>query len=197
METLSPGRKKVIIEDAMKKILALIEGGLEKAKPKQLMEIFSILRGVKQQDLISAKTIKQVQEHLRVYAKSSLGIRGNNPVKKSLKKVLSYYDVKVEVVPQEEKEKKETNGTSEPQEIKKKKKKKKSKDSEKRRKEKKMEAAGADDSIPSFSDLLIDTTQVYKDENKKKKKNKKRKNAELEVTTPPAQEKKKKKKKSE
>ena len=196
IETLYPGQKKVVIEDAMKKILVLIEGGLEKAKSKQLLEIFSILRGVKQQDLLSARTISQVQDHLRVYAKSSLGTRGYNPVKKSLKKVLSYYDVKVVAVLQEEKEKKEVNGTSEPQEHKKKKKKKKSKDSEKRRKEKKMEAAEADETIPSFSGLLIDTTQVYKEENKKKKNNK-RKNSEAELKTPPAQEKKKKKKKAE
>ena len=201
--------KKIIFSATREQIMELMGSGLQKAKPKLLLEIFSILRGMKQQGLMTEKQMGQVKQSLTELGKSFMNSSLPGNIKKNFKKVLSYYNVKVEFGKmkkpargekngtengveedtKEEEEKKEEGEKPEEADNKKKKKKKKSKDAEKRKKERKLESAGAEDeaSAPSFSEFLVDTTQVYTDPNKKKKM--KRKNPE---NTTPQQKKKKK-----
>ena len=226
--------KKNILSTTLDQIITMMSAGLQKAKPKLLIEIFSILRGMKQQGMMTDDQVSQVKESLTVFGKSFMHSKLPVSIKKNFKKVLSFYDVKVdfgkmkkmprveknglengnsgggggnakeekkvkkvkkvkeEKEEEEEKEEKEESELPEEAEKKKKKKKKKSKDAEQRKKERKLESAGADDetSAPSFSEFLVDTTQVYTDPNKKKKM--KRRNSE----NPAPQEKKKKKSES-
>ena len=162
--------------------------GLKKTPLKLLNEVFSILRGLKQQNLLSATQQEQITTSLKQCASSPTIAKLPPAAKKNLKKVLSFYNLKVQLAQREPKNasvKKEAaaaaavteNGGDEGTQKKKKKKKKKSKEAQKEKKEKKIEAGAAQEesALPSFKKLLVDTTQVYMNEDKKKKNNKKRK----------------------
>merc|ERR1712083_41523 len=104
----------------------------------------------------------------------------NNNVKKTLRKLLSHFNVKVSLDKpsvvgvksvKEEKENIAEDTVNVQHKKKKKKNKKKSSEMMKEKKERKIEAVAAEDaaSIPSFKGLLVDTTQVFKNEAKKEK----------------------------
>jgi len=195
-EASFPGEKTKIMKLALEKIILTLSTEMKKGNPKQLQEIFSILKGMKQQEMMSKTQVSQVQNVLKDFAKSSTTARKNAPVKKSLRKLLSFYNLKVDMTKPEQKPNVVVAEVPEADEEetdskKKKKKKKKSNEAAKRKKEERLKAGEEDPSaVPSFSEFLTDTTQVFK-ETSKKKKIKKRKNSE-----PASPEKKKKKSKA-
>merc|ERR1719474_1085555 len=128
---------------------------------------------MKQKGLMTPAQLALVRQSLEECAKTESMAKVNSNVKKSFRKVLSYYDIKMTLpkagrgkVGEDEKE-----NEASPVNVPKKKKKKKNKAALKEKKEKKLEAAAAQDesSLPSFKGLLVDTTQVYKKDAKKKK----------------------------
>ena len=183
LEAEFSGEKSRILGGTIDQLLHLMNTGLQKTSPKLLVEIFSILKGVKQKNLITAAQEETVRISLTQCASSAVVGKLNSGAKKSLKKALSFYNLKVPFAPrvQEVPEKNEIASeedeadTEEPK--KKKKKKRKNKEAQQEKKEKKMEASAAHDesALPSFKNLLVDTTQVYMNEAKKKKMLKKRK----------------------
>ena len=194
-EASFPGEKTKIMKLALEKIILTLSTEMKKGNPKQLQEIFSILKGMKQQEMMSKTQVSQVQNVLKDFAKSSTTARKNAPVKKSLRKLLSFYNLKVDMTKPEQKPNVVVAEVPEADEEetdskKKKKKKKKSNEAAKRKKEERLKAGEEDPSaVPSFSEFLTDTTQVFKETSKKKIK--KRKNSE-----PASPEKKKKKSKA-
>ena len=176
--------------------MAYLKRDNNRHNPKQLEEVFGILRGVKQQGMIDGQSVAQVQAVLTTFAKSasSTGVLRVQRVKTALKKLLSFYSLKVNLKADAAAAGNITS--TEPATAvndnvqKKKKKKKKSKEAAKRTKEEKFKSKDEEDAeVPSFSDFVFDTTQVFKEPDKRKK-SKKRKNSEN--VTVKSQEKKKK-----
>ena len=196
LEAAFPGQRARIMEGVVTQLMAYLKRDNNRHNPKQLEEVFGILRGVKQQGMIDGQSVAQVQAVLTTFAKSasSTGVLRVQRVKTALKKLLSFYSLKVNL-------KADAAGadniiSTEPATAvndnvqKKKKKKKKSKEAAKRTKEEKFKSNDEEDAeVPSFSDFVFDTTQVFKEPDKRKK-SKKRKNSEN--VTVKSQEKKKK-----
>ena len=168
-----PGQRAEILAATLDKLAPLLQAGLGKGNPRHLTEMLTLLRGMKQKGLMTPAQLTLVRQSLEECAKTDSMAKVNTNVKKSFRKVLSYFDIKTALpkagrdkVAEDEKE----NGASSV-DVPKKKKKKKNKKALKEKKEKKLEAAAAQDesSLPSFKGLLVDTTQVYKNDAKKKK----------------------------
>jgi len=168
-----PGQRVGILAYTLDKLAPLLQAGLGKGNPRHLTEMLTLLRGMKQKGLMTPAQLALVRQSLEECAKTESMAKVNSNVKKSFRKVLSYYDIKMTLpkagrgkVGEDEKE-----NEASPVNVPKKKKKKKNKAALKEKKEKKLEAAAAQDesSLPSFKGLLVDTTQVYKKDAKKKK----------------------------
>jgi len=178
-------KKTKIMSSVLDQIVTNMETDLEKAKPKQLLAIFQILKGVKQQKLMTEEQNATINQQLQKFGQCSMGTSKQVPqVKKSLKKLLSFYGINVKIGARSDKvavdqASKIVDQTLEPETVEvKKKKKSKSKETEQRKKEKKARLAESAElsSVPSFAPFVVDPTQVFHEMGKKKKiKNKKRK----------------------
>ena len=176
----------------LKKILTNLTDSLNKSKPNQLIELFDILKVVKQQGILTEADVNTTKSALEAFAQSESKFLKNQRVRKPLKKVLSFYGLKVKLdvggkkaaatkpmqhtasdngVVATESSVGAGGGGDERQG----KKKKKKKSGQKKKKEEKLAAAEAEDpaAVPSFARCLVDTTKVYV--NTEKRKNKKRK----------------------
>merc|ERR1711915_387233 len=154
--------------------MANLEQDLEKAKPKHLSETFTMLRGLKLQGIMTDDQFEQIKESIKKFAESPNLAKQIPMVKKNLKKLLSFYDLKVDFSKKKEGKKLQKGVVNpEPEEsvpVEKKKKSKKGKNA-KKRKEDKMNSAADEDpaSLPSFSKLLKDPTREPSEKSKKKK----------------------------
>jgi hypothetical protein len=202
LHQLYPSQKLVIFRKTLVNLLGeLADKRAARAKPRHLLSLFTILRGLKQQDAGSSADLDwpEVRQQLAHFAQSFAINKQTGPVKKSFKKLLAFLDVKVtspsSVVPATTADQPavstESGAVESKAEKKKTKKKKKNKNKEalQRKKEKKLEAAAAqtDQGVPSFADFLVDNTEVFvpvKEEKFKPNKNKKRKLSEKSPGSP-------------
>ena len=197
-----PAQKLTVFTTTLAALLPeLDEKRVARAKPRHLLSLFTILRGLKQHSGNSQLDWTAAQEKLTELAPTFFTSKQTPPVKKSFKKLLDYLELKVSpgagaaaaapvaaaataapiaaAMP----------GLADAAEVdntgEKKKKKKKNKEALQRKKEKKLEAAAAqaDEGVPSFAEFVVDSTEVFvprvdKKKFKQKNKNKKRKNSE-------------------
>jgi len=156
--------KKKILKVIVTNTTASLSTDLGKAKPKQLGELFSILKIMKQQDIMSEEQTTAIKSSLQDFAESAAPALQGTAVKKALKKLLSFYAVKANFR-KGGKSKPEQSVVAEPTEHKKKKKKKKNKKGKS-----KVEGEGPEEATPSFSEFVMDTTKVFAEKPNKKRK---------------------------
>jgi hypothetical protein len=195
-----PAQKLALFNKTLAALLPQLEAKeAARAKPRHLLSLFAILRGLKQHSGTELDW-SAVRARLTPYCQAFQLSRQPPPVKKSFKKLLAFLELKVSPVsrisdtaetavvavdaaaPAGEAEA-EGEGESKAE---KKKKKKKNKQSLQRKKEAKAKAAAAqaEEGVPSFADFVVDSTEVYvpaekkKNKFKQRNKNKKRKNSE-------------------
>ena len=90
LEEVIPGEKTRTMSATLDQLLGLINNtGLKKTPLKLLNEVFSILRGLKQQNLLSGTQEGQITTSLKHCASSPTIVKLNSAAKKNLKKVLS------------------------------------------------------------------------------------------------------------
>jgi len=185
LDELYSEQKKQICLSTLEKIVAHLQCDLGKAKPKQLEAIFQILKLMKQQKLITDDQTEFVKVQLEDFAKNPVSSKLPVAVRKSLKKLLSFYNLNnvftksvvgqkvVAVAVNDQSDKNESNQLQATTTQQQKKKKKKSKQAEQKRKENKLKSVDAEDpsSVPSFASFVVDTTKIFvtKEKNIKRK----------------------------
>merc|ERR1711973_421464 len=95
LETSQSEKKTAVLKSVLTNILTQLSSGLEKTKPKQLLEIFLILKGMKQQGVMTNEDIDIVKTCLKDFGESQAVARQTPSVKKSLKKLLSFFNMKI------------------------------------------------------------------------------------------------------